>query len=395
MTISNWMCAENIVITFLVAALPYLVINFLLSWRKSCNNSDPTKYPEFIKYLDPVERLFACMHDRRNSVLNFTVIVGSERKLSFDEIKQSCAEWMKIRRILRARVVTYSAFYRHAYFLETDPEELIDMHVMQVDDDDWKYLHEKLMMDSFDSTSGLLWRLTFAPNINPVLINETETTDPHRDIGNTSLNKDSTKHRYENVLVFRFLHCFADGVGAMILMKDFIDVLNSVLIGKAITPDNETMSQQFYECIGNPSLTQTMSVWLLSLPVPFFGNILEKMIKRPNLPEESDVLALGVDVKDGGKWRVEAIHLTEQETSHLLESCHVHGCTLQGVLEAAVGTALTQVLLEHRVGNTSTRINFNIPVDLRRRLSNPSISSSAVGNCFGDTNHSFLFDIKY
>ena len=133
-------------------------------------------------------------------------------------------------------------------------------------------------------------------------------------------------------------------------------------------------------------------MWLLSLPVLFVSNILEKMIKRPNLPEESDGLRLGVGVKDGGKWRLNVIHLTEVDTFCLRESCKFRGCTMQGLL--VVGTALTRVLTESQEGKNVTRINFNIHVDLRRRLTKPSISKSVVGNYFGDTSHSLFFDMK-
>ena len=67
---------------------------------------------------------------------------------------------------------------------------------------------------------------------------------------------------------------------------------------------------------------------------------------------------------------------------------------MQGLLEAAVGTALTQVLTELQVGKNVPRMDFNIPVDLRRRLTNPDISPSVVGNYFGDTSHSLFFDME-
>ena len=209
-----------------------------------------------------------------------------------------------------------------------------------------------------------------------------------------SSNEDYDKSGFENVLVFRFLHCFTDGVGGMFLIKDFIDILNFMSTGNDNTTKIQHPRQDLYACIGKPSFTQTICMWLLSLPVPFVSNILEKMIKRPNLPEESVGLRLGVGVKDGGKWRLNVIHLTESETLRLHESRKLHGCTMQGLLEAAVGTVLTQVFIEPQVGKNVPRIDFNIPVDLRRRLTNPDISPSVVGNYFGDTSHSLFFDME-
>ena len=163
--LGNWICTENIVITCVVAAVTCLCIYCLLHWKKSSHTPDASKCAGFIRYLHSIEKLFACMHDRRNSVLNFTLVIRSERKLSFDLIKRSSAEWIKRHRILQARIVNNNVFYRHSYFLEVNNEDLIDLPVKQVDDNDWKLLHMDQMMEAFDSTSGLLWRLASAPNI--------------------------------------------------------------------------------------------------------------------------------------------------------------------------------------------------------------------------------------
>ena len=256
-------------------------------------------------------------------------------------------------------------------------------------------------MEAFDSTSGLLWSgvvsgVAFAPNINHGFMSKMTPTNIQRGMGGMggmSPNEDYDKSGFENVLVFRFLHCFTDGVGGMFLIKDFIDVLNYMSTGNDNTTKIQHPSQDLYACIEKPSFTQTICMWLLSLPVQFVSNIPEKRIKRPNLPEESDGLRLGGGVKYGGKWRLNVIHLTESETLRLRESCKFRGCTMQGLFEAAVGTALTRVLTEPQVGTNAPRINFNIPVDLRRRLTNPDISPSVVGNYFGDTSHALFFDM--
>ena len=320
----NWMFTENIT-TCLVTAVACLFIFCLLRWKKSSHIPDHPQSAGFIRYLNSVERLFACMQDRKSCVLNFTLVIGSERKLSLDLIKRSSAEWIKRHQMLRARIATDSVFYRHAYFVEVNNENLINLPVKQVVGDDWKLLHEDQMMEAFDSTSGLLWRLAFAPNINHGFMSKMTPANIQRGMGDMLPNEDCDKFGFENVLVFRFLHCFTDGVGGISLIKDFIDVLNYLLTGNNNTTKIQHSSQDLYACIGKPSLTQTICMWLLSLPVPFVSNILEKMIKRPNFLEESDGLRLGVGVKDGGKWRLNVIHLTESETLRLRESCKLRG----------------------------------------------------------------------
>ena len=95
------------------------------------------------------------------------------------------------------------------------------------------------MMEAFDSTSGLLWRLASAPNITHSFMSKMTPTNIQRGMGGMSSNEDHDQSGFENVLVFRFLHCFTDGVGGMFLIKDFIDVLNYMSTGN----DNTTKIQ--------------------------------------------------------------------------------------------------------------------------------------------------------
>ena len=343
----------------------------------------PAAFPE---RLDKIERFFCFMHDHGTFLVSCTVFLETSVKLSLQVLRQTAWHWATRHARLRARIVSNGDNYKDACFVEMSSLTVDDMPVQEVGHGDWKYVNEIELENKFDCINGPLWRLCYVPDVTSEFGTESQVEEMQEH------NRAQTEclERNNSAIVFVLHHCITDGIGIAYLMGEYIDILTCLLRNQPVPEVLEPTSDSIGDILGSLSLPKYLGMRLLALPLPGFTNVHMRFVRRniglPVKTHHAPALPVGKDQKP--LHRITPLVMSEVDTAALVTKCRQRGCTVQGVLQAAIGLALAQIKPGEQAGRTvvsdELNVQYVVPVGLRQRLQNTPIPNSAIRNYVGD-----------
>ena len=346
----------------------------------------PLDSPELPQRLDFTEKFFCKMHDRGILLESCTVFLEASVPLSLQVLRQTAWHWANRHPRLRARIASNGHNYKEACFVEMSSLTVDDMPVQEVGHGDWKYANETELEEMFDCLNGPLWRLRFVPGV----MEEFDTEEQCDVLQENSGTQTEYPERNNSAIIFVLHHCITDGIGIAYLMGEYIDILTCLLRKQPVYEVLEPRSDSTDNILEPLSLVKNVGIRLLALPLPGFSHVHRQFIRRnmglPVKTRHAPVLPVGKYQKPLN--RIIPLVMSEVDTASLVKRCRQRGCTVQGVLQAAIGLTLAQI----RPGEQKTEKNipddfevqYVVPVGLRQRLPNTPIPNSAIRNYVAD-----------
>lgn len=310
------------------------------------------------KYERPLgimERWYYALKGMGSPIVNGLGITSSV-PLTPTIINETLKHLMRMHTLLRACIRKNENGVLSFYKLPTETLNIIETEVRE--EADWEnvvYLSQK-KGDKFYFENGPLWKCIFLPN--------------------ATINNDSDENllKYNSALIFFQDHAINDGVGTVLMMKNFMFILNQLLAGKKMETDLSPpvlpleyfLNQKFPMNIMKKSLIiffQTLlSFELITSCVIWVRNKFTTNIFFQRLGLEGE---RNPQCEKATRCHVEI--MKAKETKRLVQACRSNGCTVQGIIQAASNKALVDILLAHGVKGLVS-LNTFVPVNLRRRM---------------------------
>ena len=335
-----------------VAGGAILAGGFLFWTRmRSKRKCPPTNYkPNSGRPLGMVEKLILQRCDRGNIIIGNMVCIGSKETLSEEKVREALRRLMNIHPLLRMRIISK----RSVLWFEQLRRRIVPLVLLETSD--WKTVLEDDIMVKFDTGREIpLWRVFYLPNAK--LTEHVNRTHPN-----------------QCVLVFTFNHIIIDGISAIHLYDDLLNVMEEVIENKPESIPGLLLAPPLDEYI-EPTFSNGFLSKLNDLMFWFCVNF---TLFRPNMikpylafPKNPWVEKFGIEkTKDPDapeKTCILPYFLSKKDTTLLIQKCKENKVTVQAAVQAASSFAASKLYNELDLEGKHTNLNVECRVAVNVR----------------------------
>ena len=333
-----------------------LVYARVVSRKKTTRYSLPTGV---MQPLDFHQKFLMTTHEHGDFTIVTASILRTNVQLTISHVTKAAMHLMEKYPLLTTRIYRPTKNSTEAYFVKVDPQHLIDTVVVEVQSKNWKLVMESELLKKFSSKTGPLWNLSFLPQID----NEKSTMSYRV---SQIMSQAKSVHYHTSVLIFRFHHSIVDGKSVTMVVGDAVTFLHHILSEKFIPREHAWLYGPLTQYL--PKLSWKEAI-LLRLKVWFAQITFLRM--NTNTTYNSFIERMGAEImRDKSvrkRTRIISMEWSEDNTRRLLAACKKYGCTVQGAVQTAVGTAMVEIMSKGQ-HDFRHKLNMFVSVDLRPRL---------------------------